>query len=439
MTGSRVAVVGAGLGGLTAAYRLKQAGCDVDVFEAAGTAGGRVQTVRERGYAIDTGASALGSTYHGYLRLADELGIEIVDTAPYVGIQRSGTIHLLDMTRMGRTGIRTPLLSLGAKARVARLAVDVAMAKLRGRLDYADMAKSAPLDTESARGYALRALGPELDSYLCEPIVRTMLIANSDKVSKVELFSGIANIFTAKIQTVAGGQGRMVDALCERVPVQLATPVTEVRRLAGGGVRVSRPTGVSDYDGAVVSCVLPEAVAICPDDRDLLESLSDSLDYTQCISVAIGTSRPPDCPAFLLMYPSSENPDIALIFLDHNKSRDRAPAGRGLLSCLWETGASERMIDAPDEVLVEHTLASVLASFPELRTTVDYAHVTRWRRALPFTRLGSYREIGRLNALLDPKSPVQYAADFMSAAGQNTAVEFGTRAAKHLLDGALRR
>jgi oxygen-dependent protoporphyrinogen oxidase len=183
----------------------------------------------------------------------------------------------------------------------------------------------------------------------------------------------------------------------------------------------------------VVNCVLPEAAAICPDDRHILEPLSRSLDYTQCISVALGTTRTPDCPAFLLMFPSVEDPDIALIFLDHNKSPDRAPAGRGLLSCLWETGASKRMIDAPEEVLVEHTLATVFRSFPELRGTVEYTHVTRWRRALPFTRIGAYREIGRLNAALDPRSPVQYAADFMSAAGQNTAVEFGNRAARNLL------
>ncbi|MBB3600589.1 oxygen-dependent protoporphyrinogen oxidase [Mycolicibacterium sp. BK556] len=433
---TRVAVVGAGLGGLTAAYRLQQAGCDVDVFEASDVAGGRVQTVRDRGFSMDTGASALGSTYHGYLALAAELGVEIIDTAPHVGIQRNGAIHLLDMNHMARTGLQTRLLSLGGKARVARLAVDVAMAKLRGRLDYADMAKAAPLDTESARGYAVRALSRELDSYLCEPIVRTMLIADTDKVSKVELFSGIANIFTAKIQTVAGGQGRMVDALCERLDVQLRTPVTEVRRLPGG-VRVTRKGEVSDYDAAVVNCVLPEAVALCPDDRAVLESLSRSLDYTMCVSVAVGTTRAPDCPAFLLMFPSTESPDIALMFLDHNKAPDRAPAGRGLLSCLWEAGASERMIDLPDEVLIEHTLKSVYASFPELRGTVDYTHVTRWRRALPFTRIGAYREIGRLNAALDPRSPVQYAADFMSAAGQNTAVEFGRRAAQNLLAGPL--
>jgi len=428
----QAAIVGAGLSGLTAGYRLQQAGWDVDVFEATGTPGGRVQTVRSEGYTIDVGASALGSTYHSYNALAKELSVELRLTAPYIGIRRAGATHLLNMDKMVRTGLTTRLLSTRAKLRVPRLAVDVAFAKARGRLDYADMRKAAPIDTESARAYAARAIGTELDSYLCEPIVRTMLIADTDKVSKVELFSGIGNIFTAKILAVAGGQGRMPEALAECLKVHLKTPVTEVRR-SGNGVSVTHSGTTSEYDACVVTCVLPEATTICADDRALLGPLNDSLGYTQCVSVAVGTTRRPDCPAFLVMFPSVEDPDIALMFLDHNKAPDRAPAGHGLLTCLWETGASERMIDAPDEALVEHTLATVFGVFPELRGTVAFTHVTRWRRALPFTRIGAYRDIGRFNAALDPTSPVQYAADFMSAAGQNTAVEFGNRAAHNVI------
>jgi oxygen-dependent protoporphyrinogen oxidase len=429
---SRAAIVGAGLSGLAAGFRLQQAGWDVDVFEATDTPGGRVQTVRTDGYAIDTGASALGSTYHSYIALASELGVEVRPTAPFIAIRRSGTTHLLDMDHMARSGLRTPLLSIGAKLKTARLVADVAVAKARGLLDYTDLSKAAPLDTESARAYAARALSTEIDSYLCEPIVRTMLIADTDKVSKVELLSGIANIFTAKILTVAGGQGRLPEALAERLKVYVQTPVTKVRR-SGEGVQVVHSGGTERYDACVVTCVLPEAASICTDDRAVLEPLNDSLRYTQCVSVAVGTTRPPDCPAFLLMFPSVEEPDIALMFLDHNKAPDRAPAGHGLLTCLWETGASERMIDDPNETLIERTLTTVFDVFPELRGTVDFTHVTRWRRALPFTRIGAYRDIGRLNAALDPLSPVQYAADFMSAAGQNTAVEFGNRAARNLL------
>lgn len=429
---ARAAIVGAGLSGLTAGYRLQTAGWQVDVFEATDSPGGRVQTVRRDGYAIDTGASALGSTYHSYLALARELDIEMRPTAPHIGIRRAGATYLLDMDKMVRSGLTTPLLSLGAKLRVPRLAVDVAMAKVRGQLDYADMRKAAPLDTESARAYARRALSAELDSYLCEPIVRTMLIADTDKVSKVELLSGIGNIFTAKILAVAGGQGRLPEVLASRLKVHLQTPVTGVRHVENG-VRVEHSGTASDYDACIVTCPLPEAAAICVDDRSILGPLDNALGYTQCISVAVGTVRPPDCPAFLVMFPSVEDPDIALMFLDHNKAADRAPVGHGLLSCLWETGASERMIDAPDEQVVEHTLTSVFAVFPELRNSVEFTHVTRWRRALPFTRIGAYQDIGRLNASLDPASPVQYAADFMSAAGQNTAVEFGNRAAANVI------
>jgi protoporphyrinogen/coproporphyrinogen III oxidase len=428
----RAAVVGAGLAGLTAGYRLQQAGWHVDVFEAGHCPGGRVQTVRRDGYLIDTGASALGSTYHAYLALARELGIELRKTAPYVGIRRAGRMHLLDMDHMVRSGLSTPLLSVGAKLRVSRLAVDVGLAKARGRLDYTDMRKAAPLDTESARAYATRALSSELDSYLCEPIVRTMLIADTDKVSKVELFSGIGNIFTAKILAVAGGQGQLPAALAERLKVHVQTPVTEVRR-SGNRVSVSHSGTTAEYDACVVSCPLPEATAICSDDQPVLGPLNDSLGYTQCFSVAIGTTRPPDCPAFLVTFPSVEEPDIALIFLDHNKAPDRAPAGQGLLSCLWETGGSDRMIDASDDEVVARTLETVFEVFRELRGTVSFTHVTRWRRALPFTRIGAYQEIGRLNAALDPASPIQYAADFMSAAGQNTAVEFGNRAARNII------
>ncbi len=432
MSAARAAIVGAGLAGLTAGYRLQAAGWHVDIFEATNSPGGRVQTVRRDGYAIDTGASALGSTYHGYLALARELGVEMRSTAAYIGIRRAGSTHLLDMDKMVRSGLTTPLLSLGAKLRVPRLAIDVAMAKARGRLDYADMRKAAPLDTESARAYAHRALSAELDSYLCEPIVRTMLIADTDKVSKVELLSGIGNIFTAKILAAAGGQGRVPEALAERLKVHLQTPVLEVRRTENG-VSVRHSGTTSEYDACVVTCPLPEATAICVDDRGILGQLDNSLGYTQCISVAVATTRPPDCPAFLLMFPSVEDPDIALMFLDHNKAPDRAPAGHGLLSCLWETDASQRMIDAPDEQLVAHTLRTVFDVFPELRNTIEFTHVTRWRRALPFTRIGAYQDIGRLNAGLDPASPVQYAADFMSAAGQNTAVEFGNRAARNVI------
>ena len=56
MVPREVVVVGAGIAGLTAAYRLKQAGHHVQVLEASPNAGGRMITIEWNGLSIDPGA-----------------------------------------------------------------------------------------------------------------------------------------------------------------------------------------------------------------------------------------------------------------------------------------------------------------------------------------------------------------------------------------------
>ncbi|MHB8694710.1 MAG: FAD-dependent oxidoreductase, partial [Solirubrobacteraceae bacterium] len=155
---------------------------------------------------------------------------------------------------------------------------------------------------------------------------------------------------------------------------------------------------------------------------------------TQCLSVAVATSVQPVTPALVVQLPPREDPTVALMFLNHNKSPDRAPPGRGLIECCWEDRASRASFDAGDEEIAARTLRSVLRVFPELQDQIEFTHVTRWALALPHTRIGSYKLIGELNARIDPTSKIQFAADYMSAAGQNTAVAFGTRAAQALID-----
>ena len=56
MSGARIAVVGAGMAGLTAAYKLKRAGHTPVVLETNNYVGGRVKSFRRGGYLYDVGA-----------------------------------------------------------------------------------------------------------------------------------------------------------------------------------------------------------------------------------------------------------------------------------------------------------------------------------------------------------------------------------------------
>jgi protoporphyrinogen/coproporphyrinogen III oxidase len=433
----RAVVAGAGIAGLTAAYRLQQAGWEVEVFEAEHRAGGRVETIVQHGYRVDTGATAFAARYPIATQLARELGLRIVDTAPYLGVYRDGRVRLLRLDRLIRSGLRTDVLSWSTKLRLARVVVDVMRASLRGMLSYEDLRAAAPLDTETARDYVRRLAGAEADAYLGEPITRALLLANSDKVSRVELMSGLVNAVAGRLSTLADGQGAIIDALLSRVrTVHLHSPVLSLTETVGG-VRLdyrgrNGETKTVEADACVVATPLPVAATICAQARTRLAPLNDALRFTQAINVAIGTTRPANTPAFLVQLPSAEDREICMIIVENNKAPDRAPTGHGLLSVSWEMSAAAKWMQRSDDDLVARSLETVLRLFPELRGTVDFTYVRRWPIALPQTRVGVYQQIAEFTSNIDPASRIQFAGDYLSQTGQNTAVAWGNTAAANL-------
>ncbi|MEM7482140.1 MAG: NAD(P)/FAD-dependent oxidoreductase [Acidobacteriota bacterium] len=75
-----VVVVGGGLAGLTAAYRLHRAGVSVRVLEAADRVGGRVFTLRDRfDGPVEMGGDRIDSNHLTIRRLVEDLGLEMED------------------------------------------------------------------------------------------------------------------------------------------------------------------------------------------------------------------------------------------------------------------------------------------------------------------------------------------------------------------------
>jgi monoamine oxidase len=76
-----VAVLGAGLGGLTAAYELARSGVDVLVLEARDRPGGRVEAVvLPDGRTVQAGGEVFGAGHHAYRELVEELGLAVEES-----------------------------------------------------------------------------------------------------------------------------------------------------------------------------------------------------------------------------------------------------------------------------------------------------------------------------------------------------------------------
>ena len=436
--GQKVIVVGAGIAGLTAAYRLQAAGFNVVVLEAEERIGGRATTIEKDGYSIDPGASAVLGSYAAYFELADELGLRsrLHPASQFVGTIRNQRIHYFNTGNVYLSGITTGLLSWKSKLRLARAFLDVRSARKGGYIQFDNMGAAAAIDTETAEAYGLRRLNREIAEYFVEPLVRGMMLSNADSVSKVELLHGLNNIYDVTLYGLEGGVRTFSDALADGLDIHLHASVTSVQETAGGveitwvqnGEEASR-----EVDACVVACPLPFAADIYPQHL-ALQQLNEKVRYAPCISVSIGTSVRPENKAYVLQVPRVEHENICYVFCEHNKGVSVAPEGGGLITAYFSDPASQVLASASDEEIVAEVLAFIGQFMPELNGNVEMTYVHRWSVALCQNEVGAYQAVNEFREKLSPKDKIQIAGDYVfSAVGQGIAVESGNRAAQNII------
>ncbi len=116
-----VVVVGAGISGLTVAYRLLKQGQAVTVFEAADRPGGAIWTTNDGGWLLDHGPNSLLVNRQGVLNLFEELGLadSMIEANPQAKrryIVRGGRLHALPSSPL--SFLRTPLFTARDKVRL---------------------------------------------------------------------------------------------------------------------------------------------------------------------------------------------------------------------------------------------------------------------------------------------------------------------------------
>ena len=89
-----VLVIGAGLAGLTAALRLEEAGCDVEVLEAKDRVGGRVRSISRGDGVEEAGGTTVGAGYRRVIAAARRHGEELIDASAMLAFFREQDLVL---------------------------------------------------------------------------------------------------------------------------------------------------------------------------------------------------------------------------------------------------------------------------------------------------------------------------------------------------------
>ncbi|MFF5106698.1 protoporphyrinogen/coproporphyrinogen oxidase [Streptomyces sp. NPDC000134] len=439
-SGPHVMVIGAGIAGLSAAFRLQQSGCRVTVLEESGQAGGRMGTVTHTGRELDTGATLLTFRYQEMLNLIVDAGLaaEVLPASDVLGFVRDGRVSrmrvgtatglLRGMTRSGVPG--TDLLKVAADFH-----------RIRKRLGW-DLSAAAADDFESVGDYAVRrGLSPRTLEYLLDPLACSFSLAGADQASILTAFQ----FFDVAVKgggffTSSRGVAFLPQGLARRLSIEygVTTHGVEARR---GDVDVSwsghdRPSRTSTVQGCVIAVPPHRAAALY--DQLTAEQLShiSGMEYSRSVHINFLLDRRTREQARILFVPRVEDPTVIGFSQEHNASPKRYPDGKGVVLVNPRREWCDRNWDLDDEKLAASCLASAerLGLLPELRDHTEALYVNRFDPCLVVRRPGDIRALARFAGSFDPASRVRFAgSDYLGHSSTNGAIASGEAAAAGLL------
>ncbi|MDF0556636.1 NAD(P)/FAD-dependent oxidoreductase [Kamptonema sp. UHCC 0994] len=251
---SPILIVGGGIAGLTAAYRLRQAGIRTDIVEATNRPGGRIRTLPKVGGTIisaELGGEFISTSHTSLISLATELGLMAID-----------------LKQVQERFVDNTFYFQGRRVTLAQLTTDFAplAQKIAADLTAIGDTLSYKSANETAESLDNTSLAEYLDNAETSTIIRQLLrIAYIAEYGRdAEEQSCLNMLFLIGTETnnfsvtgnnderyqIEGGNEKIIQGLTNLVAdsIETATILEAVNTLSDGRYRVSLRSGQSAFD-----------------------------------------------------------------------------------------------------------------------------------------------------------------------------------------------
>lgn len=414
-----VAVIGAGITGLTAAYRLQQLGIPATVYEAGNRVGGVIQTFRHNGYLAESGPNSILETSPKITQLVNELGLASRRIYSDPHAQNRYLVRgerPMAMPASPGAFLKTPLFSWRAKS----------------RLFVEPLIRRAAPDTEESVGeFVVRRLGGEFLNYAINPLVAGIYAGDPMRLSVKHAFPKLHALEqrygslllgqvlgarerrrrqevskqSAKKFSFDAGLQVLTDTLHEKLHerVHLRAKAVALREEPGGwGVIVETPAGPMELRHTAVLLTAPAGalsnIEVASRAEVSLRPLGEIV-YPPIASVVLGFRRedvahPLD--GFGMLIPAVEPFKILGTLFSSSLFPGRAPAGHvTLTSYIGGCRAPQLAGHRPDE-LIRLTVRD-LKVLLGITGAPTFQHTTTFPHAIPQYEVG----FGRFKTLME--------------------------------------
>ncbi len=415
----RIAVVGAGITGLSTHYFLEREArrmritAHVETWDSRPTPGGNVRTATGNGWQCEQAPESILSSRRETMDLALDLGLadRIVQGSPLA--KKRFIVWKGKLRSMGPASAIGAFPTWGAKLRALR----------------EPFVPRGP-DDESVAEFGARRLGRGLMQQIMDPMVTGVYAAAPERLSVRSAFPRIKSIEmahgslfaglraeakarkalppdqrTASVSyTCLGGMTELVRALSAKVsgPVHRERRILSLSREGNRWALGTAEGSQGAFDYVVLAVPAYDLARIQGFPAELVPDL-ERLPYNPVTVVGLGFDRsqvahPLDGFGFLV--PKSETRRILGTLFSSSLWPHTAPVGKVLLRTMVGGGRQPELASLPDGALVDmvrHELSELLGA----RGEPVYVHITRHARGIPEYPVGHHETIRRLKARLD--------------------------------------
>jgi protoporphyrinogen oxidase len=384
-----IGIVGGGIAGLAAAYRLQQAGRDVRVFEASDDVGGLAATYETRGHRIEQFYHHLSKSEETIVELAEELGLgnavewRVGKNAYYV----DGTVHPMDKPW---EILAYPHLSLYDTFRLGLLTLDIDVRGGVPRRDTYDDLRE--FEDVPIREFLLDHTTRGVYEHFFEPLLEAKFGSRREDVSAAWLlgrikFRGERDLLRGELLGYFdGGFHRLIDALVSAVGrehVETGTRVTDVG-IAGGAVD---SLTVETASGTATHAVDDVVVATMPNVLEDLTGHSCAIDFQGTVCSVLSLADPLLDTYWLNI--ADDAPFGALIEHTNFVPPERYGGEHLLYAVSYVQDPDEALWRMDDEAVEETWLVGIEDLFPEFdRESVSWIETARNPRTAPVYERG---------------------------------------------------